>query len=299
MIINTVVVLNYNDWKTTKQLIENIKDYNSIDKIVIVDNASTDDSYEQLKMLISDKISLVKSSENGGYASGNEIGCRYAIEKFNTKYITIANPDVVFSDDTMEKMIEGTNSLEKCGMVGCMMRCHSGIDLPSAWKLPKYKDCILEQLMILRKLVGDSTRYLKEELTSEIVKVEVLPGSFFMISSEAFVKCGGFDTNTFLYYEENIMASKMIQKEYVNYLFTKLSYDHYHSVSINNTFSSKKKRFQIARDSRVYYMENYLRIGKIARCFASITYHVGLFDYLVCDWIRNILNNLRNKKEKA
>ena len=34
------VVLNYNDYKTTIKLIENIKNYNSIDVIVIVDNCS-------------------------------------------------------------------------------------------------------------------------------------------------------------------------------------------------------------------------------------------------------------------
>lgn len=41
-----IVILNYNDYQTTKDMIDNIKDYDSIDHIVIVDNKSTDNSYE-------------------------------------------------------------------------------------------------------------------------------------------------------------------------------------------------------------------------------------------------------------
>ena len=45
------IIINYNDYKTTKRLLDNIKDYKVIDKIYVVDNHSTDDSYENLKKL--------------------------------------------------------------------------------------------------------------------------------------------------------------------------------------------------------------------------------------------------------
>ena len=43
-----LVVLNYNDYKTTIKLIKMIKNYKSIDLIVIVDNCSTDKSYKKI-----------------------------------------------------------------------------------------------------------------------------------------------------------------------------------------------------------------------------------------------------------
>ena len=43
------VIVNYNDYKTTKRLIDNIKDYKVIDDIYVVDNHSSDDSYDKLK----------------------------------------------------------------------------------------------------------------------------------------------------------------------------------------------------------------------------------------------------------
>lgn len=39
-----IVVLNFNDAKETVSFVEKIKSYNILDSIVVVDNASTDDS---------------------------------------------------------------------------------------------------------------------------------------------------------------------------------------------------------------------------------------------------------------
>jgi len=38
------IIINYNDFDSTKKLIDNIKNYSVIDKIIVVDNNSTDDS---------------------------------------------------------------------------------------------------------------------------------------------------------------------------------------------------------------------------------------------------------------
>ena len=46
-----MVIINYNDYDTTKKLIDNIKNYKVLDKIIIVDNASTDNSYNKIKKL--------------------------------------------------------------------------------------------------------------------------------------------------------------------------------------------------------------------------------------------------------
>ena len=45
------VILNYNDADTTGKLVRQILEYDSLNQIVVVDNASTDDSAERLKEL--------------------------------------------------------------------------------------------------------------------------------------------------------------------------------------------------------------------------------------------------------
>ena len=43
------LIINYNDYKTTIKLLENIKNYKILDLIVIVDNNSNDDSVKEIK----------------------------------------------------------------------------------------------------------------------------------------------------------------------------------------------------------------------------------------------------------
>ncbi len=50
------VVLNFNDSKTTIELLNRMKNMKSIDVIVVVDNCSTDDSFSVLKQYTSKKI---------------------------------------------------------------------------------------------------------------------------------------------------------------------------------------------------------------------------------------------------
>ncbi len=278
-----LVVLNYNDFKSTIILIQQIKDYVLLDHIIVVDNCSTDCSFEKIKQRFCNykKIDVIKSDKNGGYSYGNNYGCFYAINKYNPDIIVIANPDISFKEKSLEVMLYTFNRNENIAMVSCLMNCKSGINLPSAWKLPVYKDCVLENLIILRKLAGNRTRYKKEELTNRLNKVEVIAGSFFSIKSKAFCSVGGFDESTFLYYEENMLAYKLKKKNFVNYLITSVKYDHMHSVSIDKTVSSLKKKLDLSYNSRYKYITKYLKCNNFQKILFKVTYYIGRTDYLL------------------
>lgn len=77
------VILNYNDAETTEKLVMQIADYDVLHQIIVVDNASTDDSLERLRKLESDanasqsgKVRVISADHNGGYGSGNNLGVR-------------------------------------------------------------------------------------------------------------------------------------------------------------------------------------------------------------------------------
>ena len=77
-----VCILNYNDAETTLILVEKISNYSIIDHIVIVDNYSTDDSYDRLKSIKNKKVNIIQSKKNGGYGSGNNIGVKYLVDTY-------------------------------------------------------------------------------------------------------------------------------------------------------------------------------------------------------------------------
>ena len=292
---NAIIILNYNDWNTTASLVKKIEKYSNISYIIVVDNASTDESVDQLKKICNKKVKLCISDCNKGYAYGNNLGCEYAITNYGVNYITIANPDIYFTEETLERILEEFQKHEEnVGIVGCHMICHSNIDLPSAWKLPTYTDCILENLMLLRRIIGNRTRYDISYNADSPLLVDVIAGSFFTISSEAFKKTGGFDTETFLYYEENILSKKLNNIGYRNYLIPNIQYDHYHSVSINKTIKTKAKRFKEAQKSREYYAIKYLQIGLIRLLFLRIVFYIGLLNYTIVDFLHGLFKNKEN-----
>ena len=105
MPVVSCIILNFNDAPTTKKLVERIKDYALLDYIVVVDNCSTDNSWEKLQHYKSDKIHVIQSLRNGGYGSGNNVGLRYSSEILRADYSIIANPDVLFSEDCIRKFL--------------------------------------------------------------------------------------------------------------------------------------------------------------------------------------------------
>ena len=280
-----LIVLNYNDFRTTEEFVNRIKSYNQIDSIVIVDNNSTDNSYEELSKLSNKKIDVIRTDSNKGYASGNNFGACYALKKYQPEYLIISNPDVIFSSDVVDYLSDYLKYHKEVGAASCKMICTSGIDLPVAWKLPTFIDCLMENLIILRKILGNRLLYNSEELQNSETYVDVLPGSFFMIKSSVFEQVNGFDNQTFLYYEENILAKRLKDINSKCVLLSDKSYIHNHSVSINKSISSVKKRLDIAFRSRQYYCKEYLGCNFLELLVHKITYKIGLFDYLLASMI--------------
>lgn len=294
-----IIILNYNDWKSCVKLALKIKNYENISSVVIVDNKSSDDSLAQLCKCFSRdaNIHILESNFNGGYAHGNNLGCYYAIKELGAQYITIANPDIYFTQETMQEILLflKNNCREKVGSVTCTMHCHSDIDLPSAWKVPMFMDCVMENLILLRRLIGDRTRYPEKYFMKDCIQVEAVAGSYFSMRSEVFRDIGGLDSETFLYYEENILARKLIDSGYKNYLLPQITYEHMHSVSIDKTFGQIKAKLDLAYESRRLYVSKYLNCSRIKLSFLHVTYIIGRTDYLLADWLRQTIKAIRGK----
>lgn len=279
--MNVLIVLNYNDGKTTAGMVGMALECEALSHIVVVDNCSTDDSFSVLSELASERVDVIRTDCNGGYASGNNFGAEYAMTKYSPDNLFIANPDVEFDGRTVEALSEYLSKNPKVGIVSCKMICTSGIDTRQAWRIPRYGDCIRENLILLKKITGNRTWYPESHFEGRESMVEAVSGSFFAISADAFKKVGGFDANTFLYYEENIIASKLLDAGYHNVILNDFSYVHRHSESINKSMTSVKRRLKTAYVSRKYFCRNYLRKRGLAMAFLALTFHVGLFNYLL------------------
>lgn len=257
-----IVVLNYNDFQTTFDFVNQIKEYNCINKIIIVDNHSTDDSYIRLQKLASEKIDIILSKENKGYAAGNNLGIHRAQTLYNAKYIIISNPDVIVSQESIVACLEFLDNHIEYGIVTAQMIEKGNSQSRIAWRLPNYMDCLFLTIPYISKFKNEQIKYDMEQNKFDVIDVEVVPGSFFVTRSNYMSEIDNFDERTFLYCEEDILGFKMKQQGYKTAVLATKSYIHNHSISINKSVQYIEK-FKILNKSREIYLEQYLKINRL------------------------------------
>ena len=101
----SIIIVNYNFGKIHENCISSIlKTQNCNFEIILVDNASTDNSHKTCKEKYPDII-LVENDENLGYAEGNNIG----IKNSKGDYIVILNPDTLVEPNWLENLHQSYN----------------------------------------------------------------------------------------------------------------------------------------------------------------------------------------------
>lgn len=95
------IILNYNTAEDTKKCVKSIRglETHGYDiKIVIIDNNSPDNSYEELMRCYSDEcgIKIIKTDKNVGFSKANNIGYGIALEDGTTEFCVVCNSDIIF-----------------------------------------------------------------------------------------------------------------------------------------------------------------------------------------------------------
>lgn len=276
----SIIVLNYCSFNETQNLVSRLVDIDDNIRIIIVDNNSPDNSYN----LLADKfgshpnIDILQNQRNAGYAAGNNVGIRYALETLNSSYIAIMNPDVEITEEflrNMTKYLEADRHIS--AITGIMLDPHKSLNMATiAWKIPSTFDSIFLCSGLLNRLYNP-IKYEKflnpSPLNPGIYYVDALPGSCFVIRSSVLKEIGLLDEGTFLYYEEEILAKKIKDLGQTNAISLKDSFIHNHTPEQDLTRRNLKKalrHYYWLNSSRIYYITNYSNLGKISFIFLPL-----------------------------
>lgn len=260
-----VVILNYNSPTTTIKLVNKLKDFLLFEKIVVVDNCSKDNSFSMLKKLASNKVHVIQTEENKGYSSGNNFGIKF-LEQFKMDIIFIANPDIDFEEKIAKNIISvfSDNRYNDFALLSsARVDGDNNFTQNQYWNIPTYMREIMDCFFILRLLKKRKQVYTFKETSFDIIDVEVVPGSFFAIRANVMKDVGYFDENVFLFYEENILAHKLKNKNYKEGILTQYRYIHDHENSSTISLEASSKALEISMQSALYFQENYNNINKL------------------------------------
>lgn len=257
------VILNYNDSVNTLSLLDEIKDYPALDKIILVDNCSSDDSWAEIEKMKTLKVYVCRTEKNGGYGYGNNFGVKYA-QKLGCDAALIANPDVHFTNELVEQLEEVLHSDKDIGVVSGIQIDANGLEVPkTAWKVPGKMQYILSAGMILGKLANSFYYKLENIHKEKRFLAECVAGSLLMVDVPKFIKCGGYDEEMFLYCEETTLGYKMKKRGYNTIVCSNVTYRHLHGASIQKSISSGVAKKKILLQSHHLFLKRYLKANRI------------------------------------
>ena len=266
-----IVILNYNDYEETINYVEKIKGFKSLNEIVIVDNNSTDTSFNKLKKIEKGNIRLLKANTNNGYAAGNNIGIKFLKDKVD--YIIISNPDIIIEENVIKKLRADMDEDSDIAIVSPVIKQNG--ELLRGWRLPKIKDEIGLNLNYFHKYFEKKLKYDEKRYSDKLTRVDVVSGCFFMIRRDILNLVGNFDESTFLFYEENILATKLKRINKRSYIDNEVKITHNESVTINKTMASINK-YKILKDSQKVYAKYYLHANAFEMFVLRFVYYISL-----------------------
>jgi len=114
----SIIVLTWNGKLLTLDCLESLAalNYENVD-IIVVDNASTDGTAEAIRDLYGGRIEIVVNEENLGFAGGNNIGIRRALEK-DADFVLLLNNDTLVDPDLVGQLVAAVSSSKDIGIVG-------------------------------------------------------------------------------------------------------------------------------------------------------------------------------------
>ena len=205
----SIITINYNSSEFTIKLIKSIlTNVNSLSdyEIIVIDNASYEHEYKILNspLLINDsRIKVYRNKVNNGFSGGNMDG----YNKSSGEYLLFINNDCECKNDVLQPLIKFMQNNDKVGLLTGKV---IGLD-------GKYTGTHKLFPSLSRSLLGnESVRWISKnkfispkERIIKPTKVQVVTGAFMFFRRSIFEKINGFDTQFFLYCEEEDISKRV------------------------------------------------------------------------------------------
>ncbi len=264
-----IVVLNYRNHADTVECVRSVEAVNYPNyRIIIVDNASGNDSEEVLRREFKEHV-FIQTGRNRGYAAGNNAGIAYALDA-GADYVLILNNDTRVAPDFLDKLVDYAEADPSAGVLGPKIVKESGeIDLNCARRRPSLPDYFWRvgpgRWLLPNNRWIRAHYYMDEYDFDEPRKVDVISGSCMLIRRSVLQETGLLDERTFLFLEEFILHEKVRRTGYSTVIVPSSTVVHKGHSSVGR----KNLRAVCASlKSLNHYLRNYREFGTVAVCFA-------------------------------
>lgn len=174
-------------------------------RVIVVDNASTDESIEHLQQSVtSSQLLIISNSQNFGFAKACNIGARAS----SARHLLFLNPDCVIEKDSLEIMTRALESAADIAMVGGFLANPDGSEQPGGRRVfPTPKRAFMRAFGFSKfakffpAALSDFLLHL-EPLPAGPVVVEAISGACMLVKRTSIESVGLWDEDYFLHCED-------------------------------------------------------------------------------------------------
>jgi GT2 family glycosyltransferase len=198
----SIIIINYNTCELTKNCIESIYHHTQQQRVevIVIDNASTDGSYEVLSALEFENYQYMYNEKNTGFSKANNTASLSA----SGKYLFFMNSDMVFMNDVVSLLVETIQNNSTIGIVGPRFQNPDGSLQISCRNFPSILFGLLKFIPFLKYFLSRHmlAYYQKERDYSIEQTVDTVSAGAMMIRRQLFEDIGRFDEFSFMYAED-------------------------------------------------------------------------------------------------
>ncbi len=200
----SILVISYNTREMTLECLRSVfrETRQATFELIVLDNASVDGSVEAIEQEFGDRVRLIASPDNLGFAAGNNRVADMAIGD----YLLLLNPDTVIMDGAINKLIRFAQQYPAAGVWGGRTLFGDGaLNRASCWSRQTLWS-LFSQAVGLSSLFRHSSLLNPEGIggwnREGVRQVDIVSGCFLLIRRDLWQRLGGFRPEFFMYGEE-------------------------------------------------------------------------------------------------
>lgn len=256
-----VILLTYKDSQLVPPLLSTIVEDKVDLKIVVLDNGSTETTWEYLNNIKDERISLIRTPDNLGYTGGINFAVKYAVENIpDFKSFFIINPDAECTPDVIYNLSRLLNSDEKVACVSPKILSIDRVITYSGGKIDFEKG-------IVKHIVFTDEKY-----PMESYEVDSYTGCAVLFDVKKFMAAGMLNEDLFIYYDEADSSIKIAQNG--GKILYAPSLEVYHDTSFTMRKISYLKTYYMTRNKFMTFKETITPYHKWYYIGFQIAYHL-------------------------
>ncbi len=177
--------------------------------LIISDNSSRDTGLAQL----ADKYDFVDYTNAGGNI-GFGAGHNRVLNRIESEYHIIVNPDVAFDSVALDSLVSYMDNNPDVGVCSPAAVYTSGEEQVASRLIPAFLDLLIRRMGILQRVFDRRLKLheLKSQ-TGEPFECYFMHGFFLFFRTKVFKKIDGFDESFFMYFEDLDILRRVAREE--------------------------------------------------------------------------------------